>query len=209
MGEKQMSYGNGTMLPLVEEFYTIQGEGFHAGEAAWFIRLGGCDIGCNWCDSRFSWDPGLYPLVNTDKIIKHAVNSGTKSAVVTGGEPLMWNLDYLCSGLRQNNIDTFIETSGAYPLSGKWDWICLSPKKNMPPAGTICKEADELKVIIESTDDFKWAETYREKVARSCKLFLQPEWSKFEIIVPEIVAYVKKNTDWRISIQAHKYMHIP
>ena len=209
MGEKQMSYGVGTMLPLVEEFYTIQGEGFHAGEAAWFIRLGGCDVGCNWCDSRFSWDPGLYPLVETDKIIEHAVNSGTKSVVVTGGEPLMWDLDYLCSGLRQNNIGTFIETSGAYFLSGKWDWICLSPKKNMPPVGTICKEADELKVIIESKDDFKWAENYRKKADRSCKLFLQPEWSRFEIIIPEIVAYVKKNPDWRISIQAHKYMHIP
>jgi len=209
MGKKQESYSNGTMLPLVEEFYTIQGEGFHAGEAAWFIRLGGCDVGCNWCDSRFSWDTEMHPLVKTDEIIEHAVNSGTKSVVVTGGEPLMWNLDYLCSSLKQHNIGTFIETSGAYPLSGKWDWICLSPKRNMPPAGAICKAADELKVIIESEDDFKWAEIYRKKVDRSCKLFLQPEWSRFEIIVPDIVAYVKKNPDWRISIQAHKYMHIP
>jgi organic radical activating enzyme len=209
MGEKQNSYQNGTTLPLVEEFFTIQGEGFHAGEAAWFIRLGGCDVGCNWCDSRFSWDPELHPLVKTDEIIEHAVNSGTKCVVVTGGEPLMWNLDFLCSGLKQNNICTFLETSGAYPLSGKWDWICLSPKKNLPPVDIICREADELKVIIESSDDFNWAESYRKKVKSNCRLFLQPEWSRFENIIPEIIDYVKKNPHWRISIQAHKYMHIP
>jgi organic radical activating enzyme len=209
MGKKQSSYQNGTSLPLVEEFFTIQGEGFHAGEAAWFIRLGGCDVGCNWCDSRFSWDPELHPLVETNEIIEHAANSGIKCVVVTGGEPLMWNLDYLCSGLKQNSICTFIETSGAYPLSGKWDWICLSPKKNLPPVGTICNEVDELKVIIESKDDFNWAEIYRKKVKSSCRLFLQPEWSRFETIIPEIVAYVKQNPHWRISIQAHKYMHIP
>jgi organic radical activating enzyme len=209
MGEKQNSYQNGTTLPLVEEFFTIQGEGFHAGEAAWFIRLGGCDVGCNWCDSRFSWDPELHPLIKTDEIIEHAVNSGTKCVVVTGGEPLMWNLDFLCSGLKQNSICTFIETSGAYPLSGKWDWICLSPKKNLPPVDMICNEADELKVIIESNDDFSWAESYRKKVKSSCRLFLQPEWSRFENIIPEIIDYVKKNPHWRISIQAHKYMHIP
>jgi organic radical activating enzyme len=209
MGKNQGNYQNGTTLPLVEEFFTIQGEGYHTGEAAWFIRLGGCDVGCNWCDSRFSWNPELHPLAKTDEIIEHVVKSGTKCVVVTGGEPLMWNLDYLCSGLKQNSICTFIETSGAYPLSGKWDWICLSPKKNMPPVETICNEADELKVIIESKDDFSWAEKYCRKVKSSCRLFLQPEWSNFENIIPEIVAYVKKNPHWRISIQAHKYMHIP
>jgi 7-carboxy-7-deazaguanine synthase len=209
MGNKQNSCQDGTMLPLVEEFFTIQGEGYHTGEAAWFIRLGGCDVGCNWCDSRFSWDSELHPLVAVDKIIDHAINSGTKSVVVTGGEPLMWNLDLLCAGLKQNNVCTSIETSGAYPLSGKWDWICLSPKRNMPPVDDICSEADELKVIIEHSDDFEWAEIYRKKVEKRCRLFLQPEWSKFESIIPEIIAYVKNNPYWRISIQAHKYMHIP
>ncbi len=206
---REKSYPEGFMLPLVEEFYTIQGEGYHAGEAAWFIRLGGCDVGCNWCDSRFSWDPDMFPLVETDKIINNAVRSGTKSVVVTGGEPLLWNLDYLCSGLKKYKICTFIETSGAYQLTGTWDWICLSTKKNMPPVGDICNVADELKVIIENRDDFNWAERHRKMVGPSCRLFLQPEWGRFDIIVPEIVEYVKKNPWWKISLQAHKYMHIP
>jgi len=200
---------DGVMLPLVEEFFTIQGEGFHTGEAAYFIRLGGCDVGCNWCDSRFSWDPEMHPLVETAAIINNAVLSGTKSVVVTGGEPLMWDLDRLCSGLKKNNISTYIETSGAYPLSGDWDWICLSPKKNSPPEPMICKKADELKVIIEEENDFEWAEKYRKTVGRKCRLFLQPEWSRFSIIIPEIIEYVKKNPEWRISLQIHKYMHIP
>lgn len=209
MGNNQNCNRDGIMLPLVEEFFTIQGEGFHAGEAAWFIRLGGCDIGCNWCDSRFSWDPYIYPLVETAKIIEHAVHSGTKSVVITGGEPLMWDLDYLCAGLKTNEIRTFIETSGAYPLSGQWDWICLSPKKNLPPVGNICLKADELKVIIETRDDFEWAEKYRNMVGSQCLLFLQPEWSRFSAIIPEIVEYVKRNPQWKISLQIHKYMHIP
>jgi 7-carboxy-7-deazaguanine synthase len=207
--EKENSDQEGKLLPLVEEFFTIQGEGYHTGEAAWFIRLGGCDVGCNWCDSRFSWDPGIHPLVETDMIIERAVQSGTKSVVVTGGEPLMWNLDYLCSGLKLRGISTFIETSGSYTMSGNWDWICLSPKKNMPPEGNICRMADELKVIIENSDDFMWAERYQKLVGKECKLYLQPEWSRFEVIIPEIVSYVKKNPQWRISIQTHKYMHIP
>jgi 7-carboxy-7-deazaguanine synthase len=199
----------GVKLPLVEEFSSIQGEGFHTGSAAYFIRLGGCDVGCSWCDTRFSWNPDLYPLVDTDEIIEHAVHSGTDSVVVTGGEPLMWNLDYLCKGLKKNKICTFIETSGAYPLSGKWDWICLSPKKNIPPVDEICSIADELKVIIEESNDLKWAEKYRSRVNNKCRLFLQPEWSRFDKIIPEIVSYVSKNRVWRISLQAHKYMHIP
>jgi organic radical activating enzyme len=147
--------------------------------------------------------------MKTDKIIERAVGSGADSVVVTGGEPLMWNLDYLCSGLKRNNICTFIETSGAYPLSGRWDWICLSPKRNVPPSEKICRMANELKVIIETSDDFLWAEKYRKLVSRNCRLFLQPEWSRFENIIPEIVDYVRKNPVWRISLQAHKYMHIP
>ena len=209
MGQELNIAGDGKKLPLVEEFFTIQGEGFHSGEAAWFIRLGGCDIGCNWCDSRFSWNPDLHPLIETAKIIEHAVASGARSVVVTGGEPLMWNLDYLCSGLKQKNISTSIETSGAYPLRGVWDWICLSPKKNMPPADYICKRADELKVIIENESDFEWAEKYEENVSEKCRLYLQPEWSRFEVIIQDIVNYVKKNPQWRVSLQIHKYMHIP
>ena len=199
----------GRKLPLVEEFFTLQGEGFQSGRAAWFIRLGGCDVGCSWCDSRFSWDPALHPLIDTDEIIRNAAGSGTDSVVVTGGEPLMWNLDYLCDGLREKNISTFIETSGAYPLSGKWDWICLSPKKNMPPVDDICSRADELKVIIQDESDFGWAEKYRLMVGKNCRLFLQPEWSRFEKIIPSIVEYIKKNPGWRMSLQIHKYMHIP
>jgi 7-carboxy-7-deazaguanine synthase len=209
MRKKTNVFLDGTILPLVEEFFSVQGEGFHTGKAAYFVRLGGCDVGCNWCDSRFSWDPELHPLTETDSIIERIVHSGTDSVVVTGGEPLMWNLDYLCSGLKNRKICTFIETSGAYPLTGEWDWICLSPKRNMPPFDEICRAADELKVIIEDKNDFDWAENYRKLVNSDCRLFLQPEWSRFENIIPEIVGYVKKNPEWRISLQVHKYMHIP
>lgn len=199
----------GRRLPLVEEFFSLQGEGYQTGRAAYFIRLGGCDVGCSWCDSRFSWNPDLHPLADTDAIIEHVINSGTDSVVVTGGEPLMWDLDYLCKQLKCRNINTFIETSGAYKLSGIWDWICLSPKKNMPPDGKICETAHELKVIIQDKNDFGWAEKYRKLVKEDCRLFLQPEWSRFRIIIPEIVDYVKKNPAWRVSLQSHKYMHIP
>jgi organic radical activating enzyme len=196
-------------LPLVEEFFSLQGEGFQTGRAAYFIRLGGCDIGCSWCDSRFSWNPALHPLVETKSIIEHVVEAGADSVVVTGGEPLMWNLDFLCNGLKNKNISTFVETSGAYPLSGRWDWICLSPKKNMPPLTEMCDFADELKVIIQDKSDFEWAEKYHGMVSTECRLFLQPEWSRFDSIIPEIVQYIKKNPSWRISLQVHKYMHIP
>jgi 7-carboxy-7-deazaguanine synthase len=200
---------DGKRLPLVEEFYTIQGEGFHAGKAAYFIRLGGCDVGCTWCDSRFSWNPDLHPVIETDSIIRKVIASGTDSVVVTGGEPLMCNLDYICRILKDLKISTFLETSGAYPLSGIWDWICLSPKQNMPPGSEICGIADELKIIVEDKTDLDWAEKYRNLVRSGCQLFLQPEWSRFEKIIPVIVEYVKKNPDWRISLQIHKYMHIP
>lgn len=196
-------------LPLVEEFFSLQGEGYHTGKAAYFIRIGGCDVGCSWCDSRFSWNPKIHPMVNADEIFERVLKSGTNSVVVTGGEPLMWDLDYLCNGLKKNNIKTFIETSGAYKLSGKWDWICLSPKRNMPPVDEICGVADELKVIIQNSDDFEWAEKYRKMVNVDCRLFLQPEWSRFKDITPEIVSYIKQFPYWRISLQAHKYMHIP
>jgi 7-carboxy-7-deazaguanine synthase len=207
--KKSTGASEGKALPLVEEFFSIQGEGFHTGKAAWFIRLGGCDVGCSWCDTPFSWNADLHPMTDTDTIIEKALNSGTDSVVVTGGEPLMWDLDYLTSGLKKNKIRTFIETSGACPVSGKWDWICLSPKKNVPPGEEICRIADELKVIIEDKDDLEWAEKYRLLVSSKCRLYLQPEWSRFEKIIPGIVDFVKKNPVWRISLQAHKYMHIP
>ena len=199
----------GLRLPVVEEFFSLQGEGFHTGKAAYFIRLGGCDIGCSWCDSRFSWNPDLHPVIETADIIRRVIDSGADSVVVTGGEPLMWTLDYLCLGLKNNNICTFIETSGAYPLSGKWDWICMSPKRNMPPLPEICTVANELKIIIQDKSDFEWAEKFHRMVSSECKLYLQPEWSQFESIIPEIVGYIKKNPVWRISLQVHKYMHIP
>lgn len=200
---------DGLKLPLVEEFFTLQGEGYHTGKAAYFIRLGGCDVGCSWCDSRFSWNPAIHTLVEVETIIEHVISSGTDSVVVTGGEPLMYNLDFLCDELRKRNIRTFIETSGAYPLSGQWDWICLSPKRNMPPVTEICKVADELKVIIQDKSDYEWADKYRQMVSIKCRLFLQPEWSRFETIISDIVEYVKRNPMWRISLQSHKYMHIP
>jgi 7-carboxy-7-deazaguanine synthase len=200
---------DGERLPLVEEFFSLQGEGYQTGKAAYFIRLGGCDIGCSWCDSRFAWNPGIHPMADTKDIIKRVMESGADSVVVTGGEPLMCDLDFLCNGLKLNGINTYIETSGAYPLTGTWDWICLSPKKNMPPLSEICQYADELKVIIQDYSDFEWAEKYHEKVKKECRLFLQPEWSRFEQIIPEIVEYIKKNPIWRISLQIHKYMHIP
>ncbi len=203
------SESEGKCLPLVERFFSVQGEGYHTGKAAYFIRLGGCDIGCSWCDSRFAWDPDLHPLVETDHIVNSVILSGTDSVVVTGGEPLIWNLNYLCSCLKNKNIKTFIETSGAYPLSGKWDWICLSPKRNMPPLSSIYKMANELKVVIQDGNDFRWAEKNRKLVRKDCFLFLQPEWKRFDDVIPDIVEYVKKNPLWRISLQTHKYMHIP
>jgi 7-carboxy-7-deazaguanine synthase len=209
MKSKSESFSEKMCLPLVEEFFTLQGEGYHTGKPAYFIRLGGCDVGCSWCDSRFSWNPDLHPIVATDTIIDNVVKSGTDSVVVTGGEPLMWNLDYICTGLKKKSIRTYLETSGAYPLSGEWDWICLSPKSNMPPVSEIWQVADELKVIIHDKSEFLLAEKYLGMVSRKCKLFLQPEWSRSEAIIPDIVEYIKKNPVWRISLQAHKYMHIP
>ena len=196
-------------LPVVEEFFSLQGEGYHTGKAAYFIRLGGCDIGCSWCDSRYSWQQGSHPLTDVDDIIKKVVACNTDSIVITGGEPLIWNLDYLCSELKKNNKKTFLETSGAYEISGTWDWICLSPKRNMPPVESVYKMAGELKVIIQDESDFEWAEENRKLVNPDCILFLQPEWSRIKSIIPEIVEYVKYNPVWRVSLQTHKYIHIP
>jgi len=201
--------GDSQLLPLVEEFLTIQGEGYHSGKAAYFIRLGGCDVGCSWCDSKYSWNPDIHPPVSTEIIVSKAIASGIRSVVITGGEPLMWNLDILCEKLHSEGFTIYLETSGTCSLSGKYDWVCLSPKKNMPPLGDYFSLADELKVIIESADDFAWAEENSKMVRKSCKLFLQPEWSKREQVMPLIVDYVLKNPKWIVSLQIHKYMHIP
>lgn len=200
---------DGTLLPLMEDFYTIQGEGFHTGKAAYFIRLGGCDVGCHWCDVKESWDASLHPLTPAEEIVQRAEQYPGKAVVVTGGEPLMYNLDYLTNALQQRDIQTFIETSGAYPLSGIWDWICVSPKKFKSPRPDILPLAGELKVIIFNKSDFAWAETHADSVAKECKLYLQPEWSKAAQMMPLIIEYVKKNPKWEISLQTHKFLNIP
>jgi organic radical activating enzyme len=199
----------GKMLPLMEEFYSLQGEGFHTGRPSYFARIGGCDVGCHWCDSKESWNAAKYPPVATDMIIEHAASFPAKAIVVTGGEPLLYNLEYLCKGLHWNGITTFLETSGSSELTGDWDWICLSPKKVAPPLPEIFMKANELKVIIEDLPDLDWAEENASRVSSACILYLQPEWSRRETIIPKIVKYVEANPKWKISIQAHKYMRIP
>src|ERR1700752_5091983 len=199
----------GKLLPLMEEFYTIQGEGYNTGKGAYFIRIGGCDVGCHWCDVKESWDANIHPLTSTKKIIENVLAEKAKAVVVTGGEPLHYNLGPLTKQLKEKNIETFIETSGAYPLSGDWDWICLSPKKTSPPLPAIYTKADELKIIVFNKHDFIWAEEEAKKVGENCFLFLQPEWSKREEMTPIIIEYVKTNPKWMISLQTHKYMNIP
>lgn len=198
----------GIMLPLMEEFYTIQGEGFHTGTAAYFIRVGGCDVGCHWCDVKESWNAKLHPPTEADLIVENA-KKYANTVVITGGEPLMWSMDYITETLQKNNIKTHIETSGAYAFSGKWDWFCLSPKKNKLPLQEVYKEADELKMIIHNNNDFLFAEEQAKNVGKNCQLFLQPEWSKREKMTPIIVDYVLKNPKWKISLQTHKYLNIP
>ena len=202
-------FENGRKLPLIDEFYTIQGEGFQTGKAAYFIRIGGCDIGCRWCDTKISWNAETHKLASTDTIIDNAYKSEAKSIVVTGGEPLSYDLNYLSQKAKEKNLQTFIETSGAYPLSGEWDWICVSPKKQKPPLKELYQKADELKVIIYKESDFLWAEESSEHVSENCKLYLQPEWSNREEMTTKIVEYIKKNPKWNLSVQLHKYLHIP
>jgi 7-carboxy-7-deazaguanine synthase len=197
------------MLPLMEAFYTIQGEGYHTGKAAYFIRLGGCDVGCHWCDVKESWNADLHPLTGVDRIVAQASQYAGKAVVVTGGEPLMYNLEPLTSKLHEKGIRTFLETSGAYPLSGQWDWICLSPKKFKAPRPEVLPHAGELKVIVFNKSDFAWAEEHAAQVSPNTRLYLQPEWSKANQLVPLLVDYVKENPKWQISLQTHKYMNIP
>jgi organic radical activating enzyme len=199
----------GKELPLMEEFYTIQGEGFHSGKAAYFIRVGGCDVGCHWCDVKESWDAALHPLTNTDQIVENASRFPGKAVVITGGEPSMYNLEYITKKLKQKGIQTFIETSGAYKLTGEWDWVCLSPKKTSPPIQENYPLASELKIIVHNKNDFEWAEKHAAMVSPECKLFLQPEWSKAKEMMPLIVDYVMEHPKWNVSLQTHKYMNIP
>jgi 7-carboxy-7-deazaguanine synthase len=196
-------------LPLMEDFYTIQGEGYYQGSAAYFLRLGGCDVGCVWCDVKESWDASAHPLVTVQEMASRVKKSGSPIAVITGGEPVMYNLTALTASIKSEGIRTHIETSGVYPLTGTWDWVCFSPKKFKNPDSSIFEKADELKVIIYNKSDFGWAEDFALKVRSSCQLYLQPEWSKEKEIVPLIIDYVKANPQWQISLQVHKYMNIP
>lgn len=196
-------------LPLMEDFYTIQGEGFHQGRAAYFIRLGGCEVRCVWCDVKDSWNADDHPKVTMDAIAEKAKASGTEICVITGGEPTMHNLDALTRVLKAAGLKTHLETSGAYPITGTWDWVCFSPKKFKPPHDSVAQQADELKVVIFHKTDFVWAEDFAKQVRPDCKLYLQPEWSKEESMLPQLINYVKQNPRWQISLQVHKYMNIP
>lgn len=193
----------------MEAFYTIQGEGFHQGKAAYFIRLAGCDVGCVWCDVKESWDASKHPVLSIETIISGAAAHAGRMAVITGGEPLMHDCRDLTEALRRSGFTTNIETSGAYPLSGDWDWICLSPKKFRPPLPEILSAADELKVVIYNNSDFQWAEKYAQLVSSRCKLYLQPEWDRSSQMTPYIIDYIKNNPKWEFSLQLHKYIHVP
>jgi len=196
-------------LPVMEHFYTLQGEGFHQGRAAYFIRLAGCDVGCVWCDVKDSWDAEKHPVLNIDEMVSTVKETPAKLVVITGGEPLMHNLDELTSSLQAKGLETNIETSGSHPLSGKWNWICLSPKKFKAPLPEVVPFANELKIIIFNKSDFDWAEKYAALVSPDCKLYLQPEWDKSAEITPMIIDYIKEHPQWELSLQIHKYINVP
>lgn len=208
MTEKDLDLQNGLSLPIMEHFYTIQGEGRYTGTAAYFIRIGGCDVGCHWCDVKESWNAAIHPATKIDEIVKTAI-SFSKTIVLTGGEPLMWNLNPLTQLLKKAGCTIHIETSGAYSLSGNIDWICLSPKKTALPKEDVYAAAHELKVIIYNQHDFKFAEEQAMKTNNNALLYLQPEWSNREKMTPKIIDYVMKNPKWHISLQTHKYLNIP
>ena len=193
----------------MEHFYTLQGEGFHQGRAAYFIRLGGCDVGCVWCDVKDSWDASEHPVFNIEELIFNIEKTAAKLIVITGGEPLMHNLDALTATLKAKRYELNIETSGAHPLSGTWDWICLSPKKFKAPLPGILPLANELKVVVFNRSDLAWAEQYAALVSQSCKLYLQPEWDKASIVTPMIIEYIKEHPQWELSLQIHKYINVP
>lgn len=193
----------------MESFYTIQGEGHYQGRAAYFIRLAGCDVGCHWCDVKESWDAAQHPLQTIEHMVSEAAAFTGRIAVITGGEPLMHDLTNLTAALKNEGFRNHIETSGAHPLSGQWDWICLSPKKFKAPQDSVIEACDELKIIVFHPSDIEWAKTFIPKVKKECKLFLQPEWSRQEEMLPQIISFVKENPEWEISLQIHKFMNIP
>ena len=196
-------------LPVMEAFYTLQGEGFHTGKAAYFVRLGGCDVGCHWCDVKESWDASSHPVLSVESIVQKAEQYYPAILVLTGGEPLMYDLSNLCKQLKRKNLNIHLETSGVYPITGSFDWICFSPKKFKQPQPEIYHRAHELKVVIYHPNDFQWAEEHAKLVSNECKLYLQPEWSKAKVNTPLIVDYIKANPRWQISLQTHKFMNIP
>lgn len=198
-----------TTLPVMEHFYTLQGEGFHQGKAAYFIRLGGCDVGCVWCDVKDSWDSGKHPLRKIEDLISEVKNYPGKIVVITGGEPLMHDLTELTGQLHHAGFKTHIETSGSSPLSGSWDWITLSPKKFKEPLPEAVTKASELKIVVYNKSDFEWAERWAAQVSSQCKLYLQPEWSKASIVTPLIIDYIKAHPQWQLSMQVHKYINVP
>lgn len=206
--EQRQLMAEGRLLPIMEHFYTLQGEGVHTGLASYFIRIGGCDVGCHWCDVKESWEAGKHPLTHVDLLVEEVVKY-SRNIVLTGGEPLMWNLDYLTQKLKKNKCKIHIETSGAYPLSGQLDWICLSPKKTRHPKNEVLARADELKCIIYNRSDFSFAEKFASEVSENCVLLLQPEWSRREEMMPLIVDYILEIPKWKISLQTHKYLQIP
>jgi organic radical activating enzyme len=208
MTDTKLAVDQGVMLPLMEEFYTIQGEGYHTGTAAYFIRIGGCDVGCHWCDVKESWNAQLHPPTAITQIVEHA-KKHAETVVVTGGEPLTWNMQPLTDLLAENGLKIHIETSGCYEVTGTWDWFCLSPKKNKLPVQSAYNIADELKVIIHNKHDFIFAEEQAAQTNEKAILFLQPEWSKRVEMTPLIVDYVMKNPKWKISLQTHKFLNIP
>lgn len=198
-----------SLLPVMEHFYTLQGEGYYQGRAAYFIRLGGCDVGCVWCDVKDSWDAEKHPLFEVRSLKSEVKQTPAEIVVITGGEPLMHNLDELTTELHEAGLQTNIETSGSSPLSGFWDWICLSPKKFKEPLPEVIAVANELKIIIFNKSDFSWAEKYAALVPATCKLYLQPEWSKAAQMTPLIVDYIKAHPQWELSLQIHKYINVP
>jgi len=198
-----------TSLPVMEHFYTLQGEGFHQGKAAYFIRLGGCDVGCVWCDVKDSWDASKHPMFKVESLKLKVKETPAEIVVITGGEPLMHNLNELTNELHKAGLRTHIETSGAYPLTGTWDWICLSPKKFKAPMPDILPLAHELKIVVFNKSDFDWAEKYAAMVSPDCKLYLQPEWDNAAEMTPLIIEYIKAYPQWELSLQIHKYINVP
>jgi len=207
--QTKLALDSGDLLPLMEAFYTIQGEGFYSGAAAYFLRIGGCDVGCHWCDVKESWNADLHPPTSITDILKGIAEYPADTVVITGGEPLMWNLDKLTTALKNKGLKVHLETSGAYPYSGAFDWVCVSPKKMQVPLEAIKPITSELKVIVNNKHDLIWAEQQREGLKSDCKLYLQSEWSKREKLIPMIIDFVKENKHWTISLQSHKYMKIP